>query len=86
MDLCRDLAILVEVGGYNHQFRAESQSLGRGHGRMHPEMAGRVIAGGDNTAPVRVAPYGHGPMTQGRVITHFHGGIEAVAVHVDNLA
>ena len=53
---------------------------------MHPEMTGRIIAGGDNAASVRVAPDGHGTMTQGRVITHFHGGIEAVAVHVDNLA
>ena len=53
---------------------------------MHPEMPGRVIAGGDNATAVGVAPHCHGPIAQGQIITDFHGGVEAVAVHVDNLA
>jgi hypothetical protein len=53
---------------------------------MHTKLPGRVIAGGNHAAPVWVAAHRHGSAAQRRIIAHFHGGIEAVAVHVDNFA
>ena len=53
---------------------------------MDAEAARFVVAGGDHAALVRPSPDRQRPAAQGRVIPHLDGGVEAVAVAVDDLA
>ena len=80
------LAVLVHLGWYDRQLRAEPHRLRRGHGRTNPIRAGIVIAGCQHASPLGAAPNRHGNPPQLGVVAHFDGCIEAVSVDVDNFA
>ncbi len=61
--------------------RAQLSRQRRGHGAAHPEGAGLVGAGGDDSAFIRVAADDDGLAPPGRVIQLLDGGEEGVQVH-----
>jgi hypothetical protein len=53
---------------------------------MDAEAARRVIAGGDDAALQGAAAHGHGQVAQGGIVAHLDGGIETVAIAMDDLS
>ena len=76
-----NLAVAVEVPVGPDGIRAQLSRQRRGHGAAHPEGAGLVGAGGDDSVGVRVAADDDGLAPPGRVIQLLDGGEEGVQVH-----
>ena len=78
-------AVKIEADGQKDELRASFPRLKAGHGGVDAELARLVIAGGDDAAPAAAAdrdglPGQFGPLA------HFHGGVEAVHVEMDDFA
>ena len=70
----------------DQQIRTQLERLPRRHGRAHPVAARLVIAGGDHPAAIRRTAHGQRLALQARVVTHLDGGVETVAIHMDDFS
>ncbi len=82
----RGFAVLVHARVDHDQLRALAQRGGHGHGGVHAVAAGFVVAGGDDAALLRTSADSHGLAEQSGVVAGLDGGVETVAVAVDDLA
>ncbi|MNS95791.1 hypothetical protein D3C72_1300630 [compost metagenome] len=82
----RRFAIGVHARLDDGQVRAQLQSMSRSHRRTHAIGPRFVIAGGDHPAPVRRTTHRQRLAGQTRVIAHLDGGVETVAVNVDDFS
>ncbi|MNH15067.1 hypothetical protein D3C79_746740 [compost metagenome] len=70
----------------DQQVRAQLEGMTRGHRRAHPERPRLIVAGSDHPTPLRRAAHRQWPSDQARIVAHFDGGVEAIAVDMDDLA
>ena len=90
MEECLDLggngAVALEIRGYQNQLWAKAQCSGGRHRRAYAEGARGIVAGGDDAALLGAATDGDGHLAPLGMAEHLDGGIEAIAVGVEDLA
>ena len=86
VDFPRHRLVGIHARAHHLQVRAQLQRLAHGHGRTHSPGPRFIVAGGNHPAPVGSPAYRQRFAGQARIVTHLDGGIETVAVDVDDLA
>ncbi|MCY1304632.1 hypothetical protein D9M70_543930 [compost metagenome] len=86
MDLPRHRLVHVHARPDDGQVRTQLDRRPHRHRRTHAVGAGVVIAGRHDPTLVRRAANRQGLTRQRRVVAHLDGGVEAIAVNVDDLS
>ncbi|MNR06476.1 hypothetical protein D3C85_1225490 [compost metagenome] len=86
VDLPRDAFIDVHPRPDDGQVRTQLDRRAHRHRRVHPIGPRVVIAGRDHPTLVRRAPHRQRLARQAGVVAHFDGGVEAIAVNVDDFS
>ncbi|MNF48766.1 hypothetical protein D3C84_300240 [compost metagenome] len=86
LDLARHGLVGIHPRLDDQQVRAQLQRMPGGHGRTHPVGTGLVIARSDHPATIRSTAHRQRFACQARIVTHLDGGIEAVAIDVDDFS
>jgi len=85
-DLLRSAPVPVHGGRQDDELRAQLERVRGGHGRAHAVGSRLVTAGGDHTALRRRPAHGQGDAAQAGIVAHFDGGVETIAIAMDDLA
>lgn len=84
--LARYVSIAFEIAGQQDQLGTQSHGPSRGHRGVDAEGPGRVVAGRDDTTALPRTTDCNRDVAKFGAIAHLHGGEEAVAVAMEDLA
>ncbi|MNN43871.1 hypothetical protein D3C81_1581330 [compost metagenome] len=86
VDFPRHSFIDIHARPHDGQVRTQLDRRAHRHRRMQAVDARLVVAGGDHPALVRRTADGQRLADQARIVAHLDGGVEAVAIYVDDLS
>src|SRR5690606_40265595 len=86
VDLPGDFPVDVHARAHHGQVGAQLESGTHRHRRMDAVGTRFVVAGGDHAALIGRAADRQRPAGQTRIVAHLDGGVEAIAVDVDDFS